>query len=143
MQDADFPGLIPPAPEALQNAPLNIEYVSEMAQAMKLSGVSAIENTVGFVLNVAERQVNMQQQPTALDKLNLDAAIDAFSDLSGTPAKLINDKEAVGQIRQIRAQAQQQAQDQAEAAEQADMMAKLAKAPADTDSVLSRMGGAA
>ena len=143
MQDPDFPGLIPPAPEALQNAPLNIEYVSEMAQAMKLSGVSAIENTVGFVLNVASQQVQMQQVPTALDKLNLDAAIDAYGELAGTPAKLINDKEAVGQIRQIRAQAQQQAQDQAEAAEQADMMAKLAKAPADTDSVLSRMGGAA
>ena len=143
MADPEFAGLVPPAPPELQGMPLNVEYVSELATAMKLARVGLIESTVGFVMNLGLQQAQMQQQPTALDKLNLDKAIDKFGEYSGIPAAILNDEETAGQIRQGRAQQQAQQAEAQQMAQQAATVKDLANAPADTDSVLSRMGGAA
>ena len=47
-------GVIPPAPEALQNTELSVEYISVLAQAQRMSSVNGIERVVGFASSVAQ-----------------------------------------------------------------------------------------
>lgn len=96
--------MLPPPPEVMQGMPLRIEYISVMAQAQKSIGLSSLANTVQFIGQLAAAK------PEALDKLNVDQAIDTFADMSGVSATVILPQEQVDQIRQQRAQQQQQQQ---------------------------------
>ena len=116
-------GLIPPAPEEIQGMPLRIEYVSVLAQAQKMSGITAIEQLSGFVGNMAG--VN----PQILDKFDMDEAVDQYAEMIGVPPNLVVPDEAVAQIRQRRAQAQAAQEQQA----QMQGMAQGAKTLSETD----------
>jgi hypothetical protein len=108
-------GLLPPAPDALRNAPdLKIEFVSILTQMQRMVGLGQIERTVGFIGG----QVAVWND--ALDKLNIDETIDEYASRAGTPPKLIRTAEEVAQIRAGRAQQQQ-------------MQAAIAAAPAAKD----------
>lgn len=96
--------MLPPPPDVMQGMPLRIEYISVMAQAQKSIGLSSLSTTVGFIGQLA------QFKPEALDKLDVDQAIDAFADMSGVSATVILPQEEVEQMRQRRAQQAQQAQ---------------------------------
>lgn len=96
--------MLPPPPAVMQGMPLRIEYISVMAQAQKSIGLSSLSSTVGFIGQLA------QFKPEALDKLDVDQAIDSFADMSGTSATVVLPQEQVNQIRQQRAQQQQAAQ---------------------------------
>ncbi|HEE1885105.1 TPA: phage tail protein, partial [Klebsiella pneumoniae] len=96
--------LLPPPPDVLQGMPLRIEYISVMAQAQKSIGLSSLSSTVGFIGQLA------QAKPEALDKLNVDQAIDAFAEMSGVSPTVIVPQEQVEQVREQRAQQQQQQQ---------------------------------
>lgn len=132
-------GIFPEPPEELQGHEIKIEYVSILAQAQKMVGSTAIEQTASFIGNLGS--VN----PAALDKLNVDETINMYADLTGAPPRMIRGDEEVQQIRQQRAQAQQQAQQ----AEQNAAMADGAKTMSDTklnentalDALLGRVGG--
>lgn len=95
--------MLPPAPEVMQGMPLRVEYISVMAQAQKSIGLSALSQSVGFIGQLA------QFKPEALDKLNVDQAIDSFAEMSGVSATVVLPQEQVEQIRKDRAQQQQQA----------------------------------
>lgn len=129
-------GLLPEPPEELQGSPLVVEYISIMAQALKLQGVVAVERLVGFIGGVANTR------PDALDKLNTDETIDNYADMVGTSPKLINDDATVAKIREARAAQAQREQMMAAA----QSMAGTAKTMADTDtstpSMLQAMSGA-
>lgn len=73
-----------------------------MAQAQKSIGLSSLSSTVGFIGQLA------QAKPEALDKLNVDQAIDAFAEMSGVSPTVIVPQEQVEQVREQRAQQQQQ-----------------------------------
>jgi hypothetical protein len=91
--------MLPPPPEALANAPdLKIEFVSILTQMQRMVGLGQIERTVGFI--GAQAAVF----PEALDKLNIDEAIDEYANRAGTPPKLIRTAEQVEEIRDQRAQ---------------------------------------
>jgi len=110
-------GLLPPPPPSLQGQQLQIRYVSILAQAQQMTGITAIEQTCQFVLGLA------QADPNAKDKLDIDAAIDEYSDALGIPPKIIVPEAKVAIIRQQRAQMQQQA----EKMQQAQQMAAIAQ----------------
>lgn len=100
-------GLFPPPPPELENNDLEVEYLSIMAQAQKMVGLTGIERTASFVGGFA--QVN----PDALDVFNFDEAVAQYGDMAGIPPNLINPKEEVQATRAARAKAaaaQQQAQ---------------------------------
>lgn len=127
--------LLPPPPEELQGAQLQVEYVSVLAQAQKAIGVNAISRVVGFIGGVSPIK------PDAVDVLDIDEAIREVASLEGVPAKLMMQRKVVQEIRAQRAQAQQM-QQQLAAAETASKAAKNASlAKMDTDNVLSRMSG--
>lgn len=116
-------GLIPPAPQEMQGQPLNVEFVSMLAQAQRAIGTNSVDRFVQSMGAVA------QMKPEVLDNFNPDQWADTYSDMLGLDPKLIVAPDQVQQIRQSRAQAQA-AQAQAAAAQQQSQTAKnLAQAP--------------
>ncbi|HBV9786314.1 TPA: phage tail protein [Klebsiella pneumoniae] len=128
--------LLPPPPDVLQGMPLRIEYISVMAQAQKSIGLSSLSSTVGFIGQLA------QAKPEALDKLNVDQAIDAFAEMSGVSPTVIVPQEQVEQVREQRAQQQQQQQMVAMGMAAAQGAKTLSEAKTSDPSVLSAMANA-
>jgi hypothetical protein len=120
-------GMIPTRPDTLQGQSLKIEYTSIMAQAQKLMGTANINAIAGFVGQIASID------PQALDKFNVDEAIDVQADMFGVSPKIIRTKDQVGILREQRAQQQRMAQMAAMAQPMKDG-AQAAKALGDTDS---------
>lgn len=129
--------LLPPPPDVLQGMPLRIEYISVMAQAQKSIGLSSLSSTVGFIGQLA------QAKPEALDKLNVDQAIDAFAEMSGVSPTVIFPQEQVEQVREQRAQQQQQQQMVAMGMAAAQGAKTLSEAQTADPSVLTALSNAA
>ncbi|MEW9021952.1 portal protein [Klebsiella pneumoniae] len=129
--------LLPPPPDVLQGMPLRIEYISVMAQAQKSIGLSSLSSTVGFIGQLA------QAKPEALDKLNVDQAIDAFAEMSGVSPTVIVPQEQVEQVREQRAQQQQQQQMVAMGMAAAQGAKTLSEAQTADPSVLTALSNAA
>lgn len=119
-------GVIPPAPEELQGKALKIEYTSIMAQALKLMGIANVEKSVQFVGAMA------QLDPKALDKLDVDEAIDDYTEKMGINPRIIRSKDQVAPLRQAREQ-QMRMQQMAAMAQPAERAAKAGKAMGETD----------
>ncbi|WMX18986.1 head-to-tail connector protein [Escherichia phage vB_EcoP_PAS61] len=128
--------MLPPPPDAMEGMPLKVEYISVMAQAQKSIGLSSLASTVNFIGQLA------QAKPEALDKLNVDQAIDAFADMSGVSPTVIVPQEQVEQARQQRAQQQQQQQMMAMGMAAAQGAKTLSEAKTSDPSVLSAMANA-
>jgi hypothetical protein len=119
----DEAGLIPLPPEELEGMELKIEYISLLAQAQKMVGVTAIEQVAAFIGNLAA------VQPEALDKFNHDEAVDEYADMVGVPPSIIRTDDDVAVIRAERAQQMQMQQ----AMEQGTALAQGAKALSQAD----------
>lgn len=118
-------GLVPPPPAELEGTPLSIQFVSMLAQAQRLVGLSSVERLIGSVINVAS------VKPDIIDKLDLDRAVEVYSDMLGTDPTLIVAGERVALIRQQRQQAQAAAQQMAMAQQGATVAKDLGAAGAD------------
>lgn len=94
-------GLLPPPPKELQEMLLRVEYVSIMAQAQKLVGVATQERFIGFLGTVAA------MNPSVLDKVDLDNAVDEYAEMTGVSPKIIVSDEEVLAIRENRKKAEQ------------------------------------
>lgn len=129
-------GHIPPPPEEIQGVDLGVEYLSPMAQAQKLLGITAVDRFVGMGTAIAG------VSPSILDKYNLDEVVDSYADMLGIPPDLVRADEEVAQMRQARAAAQQaaaQAQQTLQAAQSAKV---LSETNTEEDNGLTRMLGA-
>ena len=93
--------LLPPAPEEIEGLPIDIEFISVLAQAQKMMGAGQVERSLALVGAVA------QFQPDVIDMIDGDAIVQDHWDRSGAPAIGIRDKDQVQQIRDQRAQQQQ------------------------------------
>ena len=125
--------LIPPPPEELQGVDLKVEYVSIMAQAQKLIGISGIERFAGFVGQVAA------VSPTAMDKIDVDQLIDVYGEIVSISPTIIRTDEDVATMRQAQQQAAQ-AQQQMQAVQAGAATAKdLSQADLEGDNALNRM----
>ncbi len=92
-------GLIPPAPQEIQGLDFDVEYISILAQAQKLTGLGSIERFVAFIVELAA------SKPEALDKLDTDAVINKYADIVGVPADIVLSDDDVAAIREQRARA--------------------------------------
>lgn len=139
-------GMLPPPPEELEGQNFKPEYISILAQAQRMVATAGIDRIVGFAGMVAEAQAKAGLPPTALDKIDLDQAIDEYGNAIGAPARVVRSDDAVAAIREQRAQAEQ-AQQLAAAAQPAKDAAAAAKSLSETQvagaSALDRMVGAA
>lgn len=104
-------GVLPPLPPEMQGVPLNVEYVSMLAQAQQAVGTNSVDR---FVLTLGQVA---QLKPDVLDKLDADHWADSYADALGVDPRLILAGDKVALIRQERAQAQAAANAQAQAAQ--------------------------
>ncbi len=95
--------LLPPAPKALQDVDIKVEFVSILTQMQRMVGIGQIERTVSFVGNVAG------VSPEAIDKLDVDQMIDEYAQRAGTPSKIIRSTAEAAKLRADRAAEAQQA----------------------------------
>lgn len=116
-------GLIPEPPEDLQGMPLEVQYISLLAQAQKMVGVSAIEQVAAFCGNMAATK------PDVLDKFDADEALEQYADMVGVPAKIIVSDEDVVKIREAREQQRQIEQNM----DRGGRLAQGAKVMSETD----------
>jgi hypothetical protein len=121
-------GLIPPPPREMENIPLVVQFVSLLAQAQRLVGLSSIDRLLGTVLNAASI---VPQMATMFDKIDTDQLVDVYADTLGVDPTLIV---ADDQVAFIRAERQQQMQQQ-QAIEAAPQVAKAAKDAAQAEPV--------
>ncbi|TBL60744.1 portal protein [Hafnia alvei] len=129
--------LLPQPPDVMQGMPLRIEYISVMAQAQKSIGLGSLERFVGFVGGLA------QAKPEALDKINVDQAIDSYAEMSGVSPTVVVPAEDVQQIREDRQQQIQQQQAMQMGMAAAQGAKTLSEAQTADPSVLSAMAGGA
>lgn len=121
-------------PEELRGRELNVEYISVLAKQQMASAEQGIGNfiqTLGMI-----SQIN----PNALDKLDVDRAIDHIADYEGVPPDMVVSSDRVAFIRQARAQQQQQQQELAQAQQTASAMKDLGQA-ADSQGLQAAMAG--
>lgn len=128
--------MLPPAPKELAGLPLRVEYISVMAQAQKAVGIGSIERFVGFVGGLA------QANPAALDKLNIDQAIDDYGSMVGVPATIIATSDQVAQVREDRAKQQQQQQAMQQSMAAVQGAKTLSETQTDQPSALTAVAGA-
>ena len=95
---------LPPAPEGMDYAELDVEFESVLAQAQRITATSSIEQGVAFCVNLAGAK------PEALDLIDADATAKAYLDRIGMPQACIADDDAVQASRQKRQQMEQAAQ---------------------------------
>lgn len=98
----DGVGMIPPPPKEIQGMEMKTEYIGLLAQAQKMVGQHAVQETAAFVGELSK------VYPDVVDKFDADQAVDEFSDMNGTPPKLIVPDEKVAAKRADRAKQQQQ-----------------------------------
>ena len=126
-------GIVPPAPEEIQGQDLSIEYVSMVAQAQKMSGVTATNQYLGVIYNLA------QANPTVLDNLNFDAITRKVAKMIGVEPIMLNDEEVVAQIREQRAQEQAAMAQQQQAVNELEMAKTASDIELDKNSALDSL----
>lgn len=127
-------GLFPPPPQEMSKQPMKVEYTSIIAQAQKALSAGGIEQFTGYALRLREAN---PEDPSILDKVNFDEALDHYGDDLTLPPGIVRDDDEVAKLRQQRAQ-QQAKQQQMAAMEQASKTAKnLAGAPTTGGNALS------
>ena len=129
-------GIIPPAPPEIQNQMMTIDFVSMLAQAQQATKAASIER----VLSIAGNIVGVK--PDAMDKINIDYALDKYSSLLNNDPKMMRTDDDVMKIRADRAQ-QERAAQQAQIAEQIARGAKtMSQADTGGNNALTAMLGA-
>lgn len=119
--------LLPPPPKELQGMPLNVEFVSMLAQAQRAIGTNSVDR---FVANLG---VVAQMKPDVLDKFDPDQWVDSYSDMLGVDPKLIVANDQVAVIRNSRLKAQAAQAQQAAMQQQATTMKDMAAAKTGGD----------
>lgn len=114
---ANRAGILPPAPPEIQGQMMNLEFVSMLKQAQSATASAGIER----LFQLAGGLVGVD--PSVMDNIDVDEAIDIYSSLLNNSPKIIRSPEDLAQIRQQRQQ-QAQAQQQAAIAQQLSQGAK-------------------
>ena len=94
-------GALPPVPDGVELASLDVSFESVLAQAQRMTATSAIDQGLAFLVGAA------QANPEVLDILNFDEMGKAYLDRVGMPENCVREE---GDVQALRAQrAQQQA----------------------------------
>lgn len=107
-------GIFPPAPPEIQGLAIDVEYVSMLQQAQQAAASAGIERVLAMVGSL------VPVKPEAMDKVDVDYAIDKFSSLLNNDPKMIRSEDATLTIREGRAKTEAAA---AEAAMAKDLAA--------------------
>ena len=104
---------LPSPPEMLQGSDIDIEYVSPLAKAQKLTDLQSTMRGLEVMMQTAEFA-------PVTDYLDLDGLVKYLIKSTGMPASVIRSDEQVAQLRRQQAQQQQQAMQMEQAAQTAE-----------------------
>jgi hypothetical protein len=96
----------------------DIKLVSPLATAQRGVALQGINSFLAFVGQAA------QFSPSAMDRVNIDATVDEYADITGVNREILNSDEMVAQIRQQRQQQQQAEMQRQQQLEQAEVGAQ-------------------
>lgn len=116
-------GLLPPPPAEIQGQPIQIEYVSMLAEAQRAVSASGVERALAFAGNL------VAVDRTVLDNFNLDEVMTGYSAMMSVPPTMMNTPETREKLRQAR----QQQEAQAASAQTAMAAVKGAKTLSETE----------
>ena len=94
-------GVLPPPPKEIQGMPIKVKYVSVLAQAQRLIGISAIDQ---WTQSVYEDSKFIGE---ALDIINIDEKNQEKAEMFGIPSRIVNSPEVLLKKRQDRAAVQE------------------------------------
>jgi hypothetical protein len=97
-------GILPPPPQEMAGQEINIEFVSMLVQAQNAASSSGIERLLGLAGNLAAID------PAAVDNIDIDFALDKYSDNLNNDPRLIRSPQMLAQIRANREKEKQQQQ---------------------------------
>jgi hypothetical protein len=95
---------LPPMPPIIREArgDYGVVYTSPLARAQKAQDAAGFMRTMQTAIEV----VNVTQDPSILDPLNMDVAIREIAAIQGVPERWMNDDRTIAQKRKSRAEAQ-------------------------------------
>lgn len=125
-------GYFPPPPDVLRGERIEVEYVSPIARARKLSEARAVSQLYDVIAPISDRN------PEVLDRIDDDAAVLAVADSLGTPRSIIRDDDTVAAIRDARNAAKEQAQQ----TETLERLAAAAQSGGQAVASVANIGGA-
>lgn len=111
----------PPPPKALQGVRLKVDYISILAQAVRVAEVQGINGITSYVLQIAPTK------PEILDKVDFDKGVAILAERTGVPPEMIVSDKVVQQIRAQRQKAQAQAAQAQQATQTAQVASQAAK----------------
>jgi len=129
----DAQGLLPEPPEELQGQEFKIEYVSVMAQAQKLAGIGNIERVMRFAGELTAID------PKAAQKVDVNEAIEIYSELTGAPPSIIVSKEKMAAIEAQNAEQAAAEQQMMEQQMAVDGAKTLSETPMNEDTALNEL----
>ena len=100
-------GQLDDPPDGLEE--FELEYLNIIAVAQRTQGLTAIADTVSFASTLASKQVEVGQDPTAMDNIDPDHAVRSFAEKRGADVSLLTEPGDMEELRAQRAQMQQQA----------------------------------
>lgn len=125
-------GIVPEAPAEIQGQELSVEYVSMVAQAQKMSGVSATNQYLGVLFNLA------QADQSVLDNINFDVVARKTAKMIGVEPDMLNDEKIVSAIREQRAQQQAALAQQQQAVNELQMAKEASDIELNKNSALDK-----
>ena len=111
-------GIMPEPPEEIQQEEMETEFVSSLALAQRVKGISIIERYTTFVTNLAQLT-----DPTLVKKLNVDKIVDDYAEIGNVNPEHVIPTEEVNKYREQIAQ-QQAMQQQMQSLQQGSEMIK-------------------
>lgn len=117
-------GALPEMPPILleRGVDVDISFVNQLARAQQIQDVSTIQQWVQGLAMIA------QMDPTVIDNINADGIARHMAKIMGVPEEAVQNSDVVGQIRQQRAEAQQQAMQLQAGVQLADINSKMSTA---------------
>ncbi|BEU87831.1 portal protein [Selenomonas sp. TAMA-11512] len=107
---------------ALRGEDIKIEYISPLAQAQKMGGITTIEQLFAFVMQAAQGEESIK------GKLDFKEMVNRYADMLGAPQSVLRtDKEFEAMLEEAQARAAQQ-EELAQAQQVAQMAAPVAQA---------------
>ncbi len=108
--------------ELMSREEVTIEYISPLAQAQKMAGLTNIEQAIAFTGQLA------QFDQSVIDKVNWSKAVDSYFDMVGAPASLRRSDKEFEEIQQQKAEAMAKQQQQEEMVQAVQLAAPAAQA---------------
>ena len=113
-------GKLPEAPPELEGEELKIEYVSILAQAQKMAGMTSIDGFIGFMGVLAK------MNPEVVKRIDYGELVDRAAEAMGVPTGITFGADEYEEMERREAEARQQAQQAADMNQGIDMAGKLA-----------------